>query len=142
MFIYYQYLILIMVEKTTKITLRISEEELNEIDDFLERNPQYGSRSEFLRHSALNFINSQRIFLVNDDDAIHVAKRFENFFKMAVDKGYFTSIESAINEVIESAITDGTLLKMINSKKGSLKNLERAIKDESEVDSEYDKYRF
>ncbi|SMD31181.1 ribbon-helix-helix domain-containing protein [Picrophilus oshimae] len=131
-----------MVEKTTKITLRISEEELNEIDDFLERNPQYGSRSEFLRHSALNFINSQRVFLVNDDNAIHIAKRFENFFKMAVDNGYFTSIESAVNEVIENAMREELLLKMINAKKGGLKSLEKALKDDMEVDREYDKYKF
>lgn len=123
--------------KDIKITLRISEDDLDEIDAFLENNPRHGSRSEFLRNCALNYITNKnsRTRGVNSNSVI-LSRRQKELIEKMVDMGYYSGEEEAIKSIIEYVFDNGMIKTIFEdriNKYGQIeKSLFRNIKDEEE----------
>ncbi len=123
--------------KDIKITLRISEDDLDEIDAFLENNPRYGSRSEFLRNCALNYISNKnsRKGGVNSNSVI-LSRKQQELIERMVDMGYYSGEEEAIKSIIEYVFDNGMIKTIFEdriNKYGQIeKSLFRNIKDEEE----------
>ena len=60
-----------MKEKNEKLTLRISDEELKEIDSFLSTNVNFTNRSEFIRFATMEYIANQRIGIITKNKEKH-----------------------------------------------------------------------
>ncbi|MGC8609377.1 MAG: ribbon-helix-helix domain-containing protein, partial [Thermoplasmata archaeon] len=75
-----------MINKDVKLTIRISEDEIKEIDEFLNTNQEFGSRSEFIRHAALEFIGGKRVSLVNDTNEIDMDENSRIIIKTVIEK--------------------------------------------------------
>ncbi|MCL4345625.1 MAG: hypothetical protein M1496_04610 [Candidatus Thermoplasmatota archaeon] len=123
--------------KDIKITLRISEDDLDEIDTFLENNPRQGSRSEFLRNCALNYISnkSSRKGGGNSNSVI-LSRKQQELIERMVDLGYYSGEEEAIKSIIEYVFDNGMIKTIFEdriSKYGQIeKSLFRNIKDEED----------
>lgn len=103
--------------KDTKLTLRISEEDLSEIDEFLNTNPRFGSRSEFIRHSVLDYISRTRIGIVEQGEAgIRLSKNMDRIVSSVVQKGFYKTKDEVIEEMLENAVKSGDLQKIIEDK--------------------------
>lgn len=106
--------------KDTKLTLRISEEDLSEIDEFLNTNPRFGSRSEFIRHSVLDYIAKTRIgFVDQSETGIKLSKNMDRMISSVVQKGFFKTKDEVIEELLENAVKTGELHRIIEDKMNS-----------------------
>ena len=103
--------------KDTKLTLRISEEDLAEIDEFLNTNPRFGSRSEFIRHSVLDYISKTRIGVVDQGETgIKLSKNMDRIIGSVVQKGFFKTKDEVIEELLEDAVKTGKLHTILEEK--------------------------
>ncbi len=102
----------------TKITLRISEVELDEIDDFVARHPEYHNRSQLIRHGVMEFMKmvergefrqSKKGFCVEMDGML--IRTLEDY----VDYGYFDSIDQLIKYVLTTISANGILGNILRS---------------------------
>ncbi len=110
--------------KDTKLTLRISEEDLSEIDEFLNTNPRFGSRSEFIRHSVLDYISRTRIGILDSSDTgIKLSKNMDKMISMVVQKGFFKTKDEVIEELLENAVKTGELHNIIEEKMQSFTSI-------------------
>ena len=110
--------------KDTKLTLRISEEDLSEIDEFLNTNPRFGSRSEFIRHSVLDYISRTRIGIVDQGETgIKLSKNMDRIISSVVLKGFFKTKDEVIEEMLENAVKTGELHKIIKEKMDSFASI-------------------
>lgn len=117
-----------MDSKDTKLTIRISEGDLEEIDEFLNRNPRFGSRSEFIRHSAMEYIAQSRVGIIGSQEtSVKLDKLMEETLYMAIEKGFFKSINDAIFEIIELARSNGLVSKLIRDKISEYTDLREEI---------------
>ena len=107
--------------KDTKLTIRISDEDLKEIDEFLESNPRFGSRSEFIRHSVLDYISRTRIGLIDQSETgIRLSKIMESVISRTVQKGFFKTREEVIEALLERAMKNNALHEILSEKSKSL----------------------
>jgi len=123
--------------KDIKITLRISEDDLDEIDSFLESNPRYGSRSEFLRNCALNYISNKSVRNKgSNSDSVAISRKQRELIEKMVDLGYYSSEEEAIKSIIEYVFDNGMIKTIFEdriNKYGQIeKSLFRNLRDEEE----------
>ncbi|MHB8360596.1 MAG: ribbon-helix-helix domain-containing protein [Thermoplasmataceae archaeon] len=110
--------------KDTKITMRISEEELMEIDSFLNHNSKYGNRSEFLRNSALEFIANNRVKLTSGAQiCMDIAPAYEEILNSIVEEGYFRNTNELISAIIARAFDENLVREIIRVKKNSTRGL-------------------
>ncbi|MEM0158346.1 MAG: ribbon-helix-helix domain-containing protein [Thermoplasmataceae archaeon] len=123
--------------KDTKLTLRISEEDLKEIDEFLTFNSKFGSRSEFIRHSALDYIARSRVSLQRDEnDPLPVERNLEEIINEAVSQGLFKSKSEAISEILNHAFKTGIIVELFRAKMSSYVNLKKELMEFASVRSE------
>jgi len=107
--------------KDTKLTIRISEDDLKEIDEFLDSNPRFGSRSEFIRHSVLDYISRTRIGIVDQSETgIRLSKIMESVISRTVQKGFFKTREEVIEALLERAMRNNALHEILSEKSRSL----------------------
>lgn len=106
------------MDQGEKITLRISRENLDEIDEFLTRNPRYGSRSEFLRNVAIDFIAKTRVQMIQDGETvcIKLPASIDTWISTAVNKGIFNNINEAVGIIINDLDASGKLLEIIEKR--------------------------
>ncbi len=117
-------------QQDTKITLRISEEDLAEIDMFLEKNPRFGSRSEFMRHAAVEYMSQLRIGILDTSDInLKLDKVLLKTLQSAKEKGFFYSIEDAVVDIANQAMASGLVMKLIKDKVDQYKNIQREMAD-------------
>ncbi len=110
--------------KDTKLTLRISEDDLSEIDEFLDTNPRFGSRSEFIRHSVLDYISRTRIGVIDSGEmGIKLSKNMDKMISMVVQKGFFKTKDEVIEELLENSVKTGELHKIIEDKMNSFTSI-------------------
>ncbi|EQD28101.1 hypothetical protein B1A_21325 [mine drainage metagenome] len=110
--------------KDTKITMRISEEELMEIDSFLNHNSKYGNRSEFLRNSALEFIANNRIKLTSGAQiCMDIAPAYEEILNSIIEEGYFRNTNELISAIIARAFDENLVRDIIRVKKNSTRGI-------------------
>lgn len=116
--------LLSLENKDTKLTLRISEDDLSEIDEFLNTNPRFGSRSEFIRHSVLDYISRTRIGIVDSSETgIKLSKNLDKMISMVVQKGFFKTKDEVIEELLENSVKTGELHKIIEEKMTSFTSI-------------------
>lgn len=117
-------------QRDTKITLRISEDDLNEIDSFLDRNPRFGSRSEFIRHAAVEYMSQLRIGILDTSNInLKIDKVLLKTLQSAKDKGFFYSIEDAIVDIANQAMINGLVTRIIKDKVEQYKNIQKEMSD-------------
>ncbi|WP_393970657.1 ribbon-helix-helix domain-containing protein [Oxyplasma meridianum] len=116
--------------KDTKLTIRISEADLEEIDEFLEKNSSFGSRSEFIRHAAIDFISKSRAHFVQPSETnVNVNRKLLETLSLAVEKGYFGSISGALGEIINYSTEKGIISELIAKRRREYRNLEESVSD-------------
>ena len=119
-----------MEGKDTKLTIRISEADLEEIDEFLQKNSSFGSRSEFIRHASIDFISKSRAQLLEPSDTnVNVNRKLLETLNLAVGKGYFSSISSALGEIINYSTEKGIISELIAKRREEYKNLAQSVSD-------------
>ncbi|MFW6040630.1 MAG: ribbon-helix-helix domain-containing protein [Thermoplasmatota archaeon] len=88
-----------------KISLRVSDEDLEIIDSFIERH-EFSNRSAFLREAAMEYINRHSI-RKNDMEIparISLPKRIKNIIHYLIAVGHFDSWETAIQQLVKKGI--------------------------------------
>jgi len=123
-----------MNEKNEKLTLRISDEELKEIDNFLSTNVNFTNRSEFIRFATMEYITNQRIGIITKNNNIHTEPVIEKSISKAVNSGYFKNLESAYEEIINEAWRKNLISSIIKSRIDEMENIEKTINGEENYD--------
>ncbi len=124
--------------KDTKLTLRISEEDLSEIDEFLNTNSRFGSRSEFIRHSVLDYISKTRIgFVDQSETGIRLSKNMDRIISSVVQKGFFKTKDEVIEELLENAVKSGELHKIIQEKMDSFTSIMDDLEKFEEINDKF-----
>jgi len=115
-----------LLNKDVKLTLRISEEDINEIDNFLNSYPEFGSRSEFIRHAVMSYIASKRVSVLKDPNQsafeLDLDDNTANIIKTVIDKGFFKSEKDLISAVVREYV-DVFLLDFVKRKSKNMKDL-------------------
>ncbi len=120
--------------KDIKITLRISEEDLDLIDSFLEENMAFGSRSEFLRNCALDFIQAKKSFKgVDLGNGISLSKKQEEYLDRMIKMGYYPSKEDSIKSILEYVFDSGFIKKIFEEKIEKYQEIEKSMKSNERV---------
>ncbi len=104
-----------MIGKDVKLTIRISEDELNEIDEYLNTNQEFGSRSEFIRHAALEYIGKKRVSLINTPQDIDLDENSKIIIKTVIEKGFFKDANDVISAVLRENL-ESNILKIIKKR--------------------------
>ena len=113
----------------TKITLRISQEEIDEIDEFLRLNERFPSRSEFIRFSAIDYISRSRVIVESSKkQTVELSENLEKLIDSAVSNGLFKSKTDAITEILEKAFVDGVVNGILKTKMEGFSKLMQEMK--------------
>ena len=108
--------------KDTKLTIRITESEVEEIDSFLKGNPRFSSRSEFIRFAALDYVAQNRIKILGPNEiSLKLDKIMEQTLAFAIREGFFNDRNDAIMEILNEARSSGLISKIIDAKNSELK---------------------
>ncbi len=119
-----------MEGKDTKLTIRISEADLEEIDEFLQKNSSFGSRSEFIRHASIDFISKSRAQFVEPSETnVNVSRKLLETLNLAIGKGYFSSISSALGEILNYSTEKGIISELIIKRRQEYRNLAESVSD-------------
>ena len=115
--------------KDTKLTLRISEDDLAEIDEFLEVNPKFASRSEFIRHSAMDYIARSRVGVVEEQNSgVKLSSNLDNIISSVIERGFFKTRDEVIEELLKTAIDSGVLRRVIEQRIKSYNSIMNDLK--------------
>ncbi len=118
------------METEEKLTIRISEDDLLLIDEFLERHPMYGSRSEFIRKVIFNFIDRSESSTTGEAPAnLRISPSMEDSIVKAVERGLFVDSSDALNSILIEAEKQKILLKLIQEKYQDKKTAEDIFSD-------------
>ncbi len=113
-----------------KLTIRIAEDDLLYIDEFLERQPQFGSRSEFIRKVVFDFIeNSDKLSTTLTADNVKLSPSMEDTITKAVERGLFVDHMDAVNTLIREAEKRRLLLDLIQERSDNKKAEEDIFSD-------------
>lgn len=98
-----------------KISLRVSEEDLEIIDSFINRH-DFSNRSSFLRKAAMEYINRHS---VRKDEreipaTVTLPKQFKNIVHYFISVGHFNDWETAIRELVKKGILAEDLEELKN----------------------------
>ena len=104
------------MNNNARITLRMDAQELDEIDDFLLRSLKFGSRSEFIRHAIMTYVDKSNKGLLSEEGIkIQLDNRFMNITDDLIKSGLFKDMDDAINHILRQNISEGYLSKIIQS---------------------------
>ncbi|MGP6293935.1 ribbon-helix-helix domain-containing protein [Caldiplasma sukawensis] len=129
--------------KDNKINLRISEEDLEIIDEFIEENPQVGTRSEFLRNCALSYIKEKQSGLKGRDDGgitVYLPAKLKNYLKKLGNSGFYRDVSDVILDIIYMSFDNGTMSKILEKnlqKADSIKRFMRNLNDSDESEADF-----
>jgi len=100
----------------TKVTLRISQVELDAIDDFLVRHPEYKTRSDFIRYAVMNTIQQMEKAQFGTE-IVHVRlnKMVLNILSDMVDLGLFLDLDNAVNYFLNRSVQSSRLNEEIST---------------------------
>ncbi len=110
----------------TKITMRINEVELDEIDDFVARHPEYHNRSQLIRHAVMEYIKmvergefkeSKRGFCVEMND------KLTTILEEYVEYQYFGSLSELVSYVLKTITSEGILGRILKNHVHSVNDL-------------------
>ena len=108
----------------TRVTLRIDNLVLEEIDDFLSRHPEYDSRSAFIRHAVMEYIKLiQTGALKNTGVKIEMRDRLMDMLQQYIDYRYFRDMDDLMTYVFRRITEEGILAKILKGYTSSLNDL-------------------
>jgi len=96
-----------------KISLRVSDEDLEIIDSFIKRH-DFKNRSSFLRKAAMEYIHRHSV-RENERDvpaSITLPKKFKNIVHYLIAVGHFDNWESAIQQLVRKALLNEDLKEL------------------------------
>ncbi len=100
----------------TKVTLRISQVELDAIDDFLVRHPEYKTRSDFIRYAVMNTIQQmEKEQFGTEVVQVRLSKMVLNILSDMVDLGLFLDIDNAVNYFLNRSVQSSRLNEEIST---------------------------
>ncbi|MFO8110605.1 MAG: ribbon-helix-helix domain-containing protein [Thermoplasmata archaeon] len=88
-----------------KISLRVSEEDLDVIDSFISGR-DFPNRSAFIREAALDYIKRQTVLEDHTEipTRISLPKRIKNTIHYLIAIGHYENWESAIKDLVKKAV--------------------------------------
>ncbi len=96
-----------------RITLRVNDVELEEIDDFIARHPEYHNRSELVRQAVMEFIRNEN----RKDTAATISEGTDaqliDILQEYVDYGYFRDMWDLVLYVFRKLLDEGKLQEII-----------------------------
>ena len=114
----------------TKLTLRISKEELDDMDEFLSLNERFPSRSEFIRHSVQEYIARSRVIVESTrKQSLELSDNLDRLIETAVQNGLFKSKIDAVVEILERAFLDGEVDIILKTKMENYSKLMEQIRN-------------
>lgn len=89
----------------SKISLRVSDEDLEIIDSFIGRH-DFSNRSEFLREAALEYITRHSVRRGESEipARINLPKRFKHSIHYLISMDYFESWEDALQDLVKRGL--------------------------------------
>ena len=123
-----------MNEKNEKLTIRISNDELEEIDSFLSYNNGYASRSEFIRMAVLEYISIKRVGIITKNNSIHPNPLIEKMISKVVSAGFYKSIDEAYEEIIREAWKKNIISGMLKNTDEEYSRIENILGGEKNYD--------
>ncbi len=100
----------------TKVTLRISQVELDAIDDFLVRHPEYKTRSDFIRYAVMNTIQQlEKAQFGSEIVQVRLSKMVLNILSDMVDLGLFLDLDNAVNYFLNRSVQSNRLNEEIST---------------------------
>jgi hypothetical protein len=123
-----------MNEKNEKLTIRISNDELEEIDSFLSYNNSYTSRSEFIRMAVLEYISIKRVGIITKNNSIHPDPLIEKAVSKMVSAGFYKSIDAAYEEIIREAWRKNIVSGMLKNADEEYSRIENILEGEKKYD--------
>lgn len=85
-----------------RISLRLEQEDLELIDDFVEQHPEFSNRSHLARMAIRSFIEKDRNVIKPSAThvTINVPGRVKSMIESMVEQGYYTSFEAAVEDAL------------------------------------------
>jgi hypothetical protein len=123
-----------MNEKNEKLTIRISNDELEEIDSFLSYNNGYANRSEFIRMAVLEYISIKRVGIITKNNSIHPDPIIEKAVSKMVSSGFFKSIDGAYEEIIKEAWRKNIISSMLKNADEEYSKIENILEGQKKYD--------
>ena len=123
-----------MNEKNGKLTIRISDDELEEIDSFLSYNSNFSSRSEFIRMAVLEYISIKRVGIITKNNSIHPDPLIEKAVSKMVSAGYYKSIDEAYEQIIREAWRNNLISAMLKNTNDEYSRIESILDGEKKYD--------
>ena len=113
--------------KDIKITLRISEDDLDQIDSFLEENPKFGNRSEFLRNCALESISRTLNVRGEGQGDLKLTERESIIIEKMIKMGYYYNREDAVRSIVDYCFDTGIIKAIFEDKINRFNQIESSI---------------
>ena len=108
----------------TRLTIRLSDVELDEIDDFIARHPEYRNRSEFIRRALMEYIKmADRGLLKDRGMKVEIEDRILDILEEYVDYKYFRDMSDLITYVLRVLVSNGELARILKSYTQGLSSL-------------------
>ncbi len=121
----------------TRVTIRLSDVELDEIDDFLARHPEYRNRSEFVRNAVMSFIKlSDRGMFKDSGVKLEIEDRILSILEDYVDYKYFRDMGDLITYVLRILVSNGELARILKSYTEGLASLRLTEEEKSPLPRE------
>ena len=121
-----------MTDGETRITLRVSDVEMEEINDFLARHPEFQNRSQLIRQAVMEYIKyadrggfKQR----EKETEIYIQRESTvvRYLSEMVKAGYFTTVDEAVMYILWSVINDGTIVSILQRYANTIESLENIL---------------
>ncbi len=123
----------------TRISLRVTDMELEEIDDFLARHPEFQNRSQLIRTALMEYMKLVERGMYRDTGIkIEMKDRLTTMLEEYVDYRYFHSLEELVNFVWKTIVREGVLADIL---KGYVKSLSGVRLEEEPAPDEYRRRR-
>ncbi len=123
-----------------KVSLRLSDERLEEIDSFIARH-EFKNRSEFLREAALDYIERYSGPKTKEDipERIRLPKKLKNNILYLIHVGHYNDWQDAIHELVREGLLkeDIEKLKKQYDSFGQTSNKVETFKQMAEEEKEY-----
>jgi len=113
----------------TKISLRISQVELDNIDDFLVRHPEFKTRSDFIRYAAMKQLELMEKGQQIDEElvAIRLNRKIKAIFSDLVEQNLFVNLDETVNFFLERAVQSNKISEELSALMHGYSSLDKLI---------------
>ncbi len=103
-------------DNTRRIALRLTPQEDDEINDYLSTTLKFKTKSEFIRAAIFYYIKNANLENKKESKTMEVSRATLAALEPYVKKGYFDSIDSALDYIVDRAGTEGLLPALLNKR--------------------------